>query len=43
MVIIQNASIYLSDTAVFRTITEIITISEEEHSTNLTLNLTNFI
>lgn len=31
MVIIQNISISLNDTAVFKTITEIITLSEEEH------------
>lgn len=36
MMIIQNISIYLSDTTVFKTITEIITLSEEEHTTNPT-------
>lgn len=36
MVIIQNISIYLSNTTVFKTITEIITLSEEEQTTNIT-------
>lgn len=38
MVIIQKFSIYLSDTTVFKTITEIsnFSLSEEKHTTNLT-------